>query len=202
MNESEMQSAWNSPTNNLSREEHATLARRFTRQMVRRRRFQAAWLINTFFWLAVITILAARAIAMGKVQFEHEWALIPFLVVPWLFAFHFLRRFLKPASGTASGERPVIDSLRAARASIANELSGLKRVGVLFAAMIPLLVLCMYQLREAGKVSPNELASMAVFFSCVLALSGAGIATRYFGRLLPQQRKIDALLADLSGQTQ
>ena len=94
MNPNEMQSAWNSPRNNLPTQEQQRLAGQFTRQMIRRRRFQAIWLISTFIWLTVITGLAIRTVIVGKVNLEQEWGLLPILIVPWAFAFHFLRRHL------------------------------------------------------------------------------------------------------------
>ncbi|HWN94473.1 MAG TPA: hypothetical protein VNT99_05540 [Methylomirabilota bacterium] len=202
MNLNEMEGDWNSPRNNLPTEEQQQLAGQFTRQMIRRRRFQAIWLINTFVWLTVITAVALRTIAVGKVKLDQEWGLFPVLIVPWAFAFHFLRRYLKPVTSAARGEMPVADSLRAALGSNRTEQTHLKLVGVLFAIMIPLLALSMQQLHAVGKMSSRELTSMAVFFSGTLLLSGAGIAARYFARVLPQQRRLNALLTDLTNEGQ
>ena len=200
MNLNEMQRIWNSPRNNMPAEEQRTLVAQFTRQMVRRRRFQAVWLTHTFVALTVITILALWSIAAGRTHLEQQWALLPLLAAPWLFAFHFLRRFLKPVSPAADGELPVVGSLRAALESNRSEQSRLKLVGLLFLITIPLLVVSIKQLAVAGKVSPNEMTSMAVFFGATLLLSAAGIAARYFGRLLPQQRQMNDVLAQLTGE--
>jgi hypothetical protein len=126
--------------------------------------------------------------------------LFPLLIVPWAFAIHFLRRYLKPSVPVARGELSVTDSLRAALGSNQTARSHLRLVGGLFAIMIPLLAVSMQQLHAAGKVSSRELVSMAVFFGGTLLLSAAGITARYFGRLLPQQRKLDALLAALADE--
>ena len=198
MNPNEMQHAWNSPRNNLPTAEQQLLVDQFTRQMVHRRRFQAFWLIHNFIWLTIITGLAFLAIATGKTNLQQEWGLFPLLIVPWAFAIHFLRRYWKPVAPVAQGELPVADSLQAALVSNRTEQSHLKLVGGLFAIMIPLLALSIQQLHAAGKVSARELVSMAVFFGGTLLLCGAGIAARYFTRLLPQQRRLDALLAELS----
>jgi hypothetical protein len=123
--------------------------------------------------------------------------IVPLLIVPWLFAFQFLRRHLKPVSPFARGELSVADSLRAALASNRETRSHLKLVGVLYTIMIPLLALAMRQLHAAGKTSDRELISMAFFFGAVLLISGAGIVVRYFARLQPQQKRLNALLAEL-----
>lgn len=200
MNPNEMQSAWNSPRNNLSTEAQQQLAQKFTRQMIRRRRFQALWLINTFVWLTVIAVLAIRTVAVGKVGLAQEWALLPLLIVPWAFAFHFLRRYLKPVSPATRGELSVADSFRAALSSNRAQRSHLKLVAGLFAIMIPLLAVSMQQLHAVGKVSSRELVSLAAFFGGTLLLSGAGIAARYFGRVLPQHKQLNALLAELTNE--
>ncbi len=201
MNSHEIQNVWNSPRNNLAAEGQRQLAEKFTRQMIRRRRFQAIWLLNTFVWLAIVTALAIRLIITGKVKLETEWGLLPLLFVPWAFAFHFLRRYLKPTIFTMDGEAPVIDSLRAALVSNKTNQSHLKLVGLLYLIVIPLLVLAMQQLHAVGKVSLHELISMAVFFGGMLLASAVVVAFRYFGRLLPQQKQLDALLSELTEET-
>jgi len=199
MNLNELQNVWNSPRNNLPTEAQQRLADKFTRQMIRRRRFQFFWLINTFFWLTVITVLAIRMIAVGQTT-SQEWGLFPLLFVPWGFAVHFLRRYLKPVTPVTCGETTIVDSLRAALVANRETRSHLKLVGILYAIMIPLLAVAMRQLYTVGKVSERELISMVIFFGAVLLLGGAGIAARYFARVLPQKKQLDALLTELTGE--
>lgn len=194
MNLTEMQSAWNSRRNNLPTVDQQQLAYQFARQMIRRRRFQTAWLINTFVWLTLITVLAIRTTAMGKTTLAQDWGLFPLLLVPWGFAIHFLRRYLKPVAPITRGEIAIVDSFRTALESNRESRSNLKLVGVLFVIMIPLLALTMYQLHVVGKISPRELTSMGVLFGGVLATSGVAMAVRYFTRLMPQQRRLEELL--------
>jgi len=198
MNYDELQNTWNSPGNNLPNAQKRILAEKFARQMIRRRRFQRFWLINTFAWLTLITVIAVSNVMAGKTNPALEWGLFPLLIVPWGFAIHFLHRHLKSTPPIAGGELPMIDSLRAVRASNREAQSHLRIVGVLYVMVIPLLALSMQQLHAVGKVSARELTSMAVFFGAVLLLSGAGVAARYFGRLRPQQKQLDGLLAELS----
>lgn len=200
MNLNEMQNVWNSPRNHLPTEAQQRLADQFARQMIRRRRFQSIWLINTFVWLTLISVLALWNIAAGQVQSAQEWSLFPLLLVPWGFAIHFLRRYLKPATPIARGETTIVDSLRAALASNQETRSHLKLVGVLYVIMIPLLALAMRQLLAVGKVSERELTSMALFFGAVLLVGAIAIAARYFLRLQPQQKRLHALLAELADE--
>lgn len=200
MNPNEMQNVWNSPHNNLPTEEQQRLADRFARQMIRRRRFQSIWLINTFIWLTVITVLGIWNVAVGQTTPSQEWGLLPLLLLPWGFAIHFLRRYLKPVAPTARGETTIVESLRAALASNQETRLHLKLVGILYVIMIPFLALAMRQLHTVGKVSERELTSMPLFFGAVLLVCGIGIAVRYFARLQPQQERLDALLAELADE--
>jgi hypothetical protein len=202
MDLNEIQNVWKSRQNNFTTEEQRRLVDHFSRQMRRRRRFQTIWLVHTFVALTIITMVALRAIAVGKAHLEEQWTLMPLLVVPWFFAFHFLRSHLSLPKPTARGDVSVTVSLCAALESNRSEQSRLKRVALLFGIMIPLLALSMKQLHATGKVSSNELISMSVFFASVLLLSAAGIAARYFARLLPQQRRISEALAELTNAIQ
>lgn len=194
MNLDELQQTWNSPRNNLPAEQQRVLVEKFSRQMIRRRRFQTFWLVHTFVWLTLITGLAIVMIATGKTSPAREWGLFPLLLVPWAFAIHLLRRYRQPAAPATRGELPVSDSLSAALDSNRAARSQSKWVGALFLVLTPFLALAMQQLQTAGKVSSRELTSMAVFFGATLLFCGAVIAARYFGRLRPQQRQLEDLL--------
>jgi len=198
MNLNEMQNVWSSPRNNLPTEAHQRVADQFARQMIRRRRFQSIWLIQTFAALTVVTVLVLWNIAEGNVQSPQEWFLFPLLLVPWGFAIHFLRRYLKPTLPITRGERTIVDSLRAALASNQETRTHLKLIGVLYVIMIPLLGFAMRQLHTIGKVSERELTSMAIFFGALFLVGGIVIAARYFVRLQPQQKRLNALLAELA----
>ena len=200
MNLNEMQNAWNSTHNNLPASEQQQLAERFTRQMIRRRRFQAIWLTNTFVWLTLITLAVGQTIASGKFNPAQEWAAFPLIIAPWAFAIYFLRRYLKPLVPIARGELSIAESFRAALDSNRAERKHLKLVAVLFVIVIPVLAVSVQQLHAAGKVSSRELTSMVIFFGAVLLFSGVGIAARYFGRVLAEGRKLNALLAELKDE--
>lgn len=199
MNSNELQNAWNSPRNNLPTEEQQRLADQFSRQMIHRRRFQSIWLTNTFVWLTIVTVLAIQMAVVGKITAQ-EWGLFPLLLVPWGFALYFLRRHLKPVAPMARGEMSIVNSMRAALASNREERSHLKLVGVLYVIMLPLLALGMPQLHLVGKVSDRELTSMAFFFSLVLLGGGLGITIRYFRFLVPQQRRLIALMTVIADE--
>ncbi|HEY9510297.1 MAG TPA: hypothetical protein VIV82_10590, partial [Verrucomicrobiae bacterium] len=137
-------------------------------------------------------------LALGKVQPAQEWGLFPLLIIPWAFAIHFLQQHLKPSTKTKSGELSVLDSFRAALTSNRSSQSHLRWIGALYVIVIPVLMLTMRQLHQVGKVSERELTSMAAFFGIALLAGATGIALRYFAALRPQEKKLDALLAEMT----
>jgi hypothetical protein len=194
----EMQSAWNSPHNHPASEEQQQLAQQFVRQMIRRRRFQAIWLTNTFVWLTLATAALVKTLVVGKGNLTQEWAMLPLLALPWIVAVHFLRRHLKPTLPVPSGSMPVAEVLQAALASNRTERSHLKLVAALQVGLIPFVALAVQQLHAAGKLSPTQQTCMVILFGAVLLVGMLGVAVRYFGRLMPQGRHLNALLSELT----
>src|SRR5687767_8136511 len=105
MNFAELQTIWNSPGNQPNPAQRERLTRQLLAWVRRQRRHQLIWLAWTFAALTAITALAGWLLfATSKVDFGMEWGLIPLLLLPWCFAFVFLKRFLKPAVSLGSGE--------------------------------------------------------------------------------------------------
>jgi hypothetical protein len=196
MNSNEMQNAWNSPFNNLSRDQQEQLAGQFVRRMNRRRQFQSIWLITSFAWLTIITVIAFWTVAVGNTNLTREWGLLPLLILPWVFAVYFLRSYLKSDAPRAEGTVPIVESLRAALVSNLSHQSRLKIVGGLYVILTPVIALTMRQLQATGKVSGHELTSMAVLFGGALVVGVAGITALFFGRLVPQQKRLEVLLGE------
>lgn len=199
MNLNEMQNVWNSSRNLRPGAEQEQLAQRFVRQLIRRRRFQAIWLINTFVWLTLITLALVQTMGAGKFDFAREWAVLPMLIAPWIVSLHFLRRYLKPASPIPDGSMPVAESLRVALVSNQTERSHLKLVAALLIGLIPFVGLAVHQLHAVGKVSSTEQLCMAVFLGGALLAGILGVAVRYFGRLTPQAMSLSALSREMAG---
>lgn len=199
MNLNEMQNAWNSPENNLAATQRQQLAQKFAQQMIRRRRFQAIWLANTFAALTAISALAARNVALSKVNTTQEWALLPLLLIPWCFAFVFLKRFFQSRQTAGTGSAPVADSLRQALNSNQAAQTHLKYVGVLYMIFIPVLCVVIQQLHAAGKVSGRELTSMIVAFGVALLAGGIAVLVRFFAGLRPQERQLRGLIDEVTG---
>jgi hypothetical protein len=195
MNFDELQTIWNSPGNQPNPAQRERLTQQLLTWVRRQRRHQLVWLAWTFATLTAITALAGWLLfATDKVDPGIEWGLIPLLLLPWCFAFVFLRRFLNAANPLTPGDGPIAHALT--RALKANEAaqSRLRTVGLLYAIFIPVLAVSIWQLHSAGKASSREIFSMAIFFGSVLLLCGAGVFARYRFRLKPQHHHLKSLL--------
>lgn len=190
----ELEKLWKSNVNRPSAENRHELTERFTATLRRRRRRELAWLVWTFFVLGVLTVLVGWIVfGTDKMDLSAEWASIPLLLVPWSFALVFLRRYLR-AEPIHRGDVTIRDSLKMALSANARKRTKLKTLGVMYAVVLPILVMSVWQLHSVGKVSARELVSMGIFLGSALALSAGAALSNYWISLVPEGRKIETLL--------
>lgn len=193
----ELQKDWHSPSNKLSSESERALVEIVSRQMTRRRRFEAFWIIHSFVWLTLISGLAGVLVATGKVDLAREWVLAPLLAIPWGFAIRMLLDFRRVGGQAGLADASMGDFLKTALASNQSAQTRVKLVGGLYGLMVPFLGIAIYQLHAAGKAARHEAMSMAVFFGGVFLIGGTLIALRFFKRLRPQQKELERLLESM-----
>ena len=70
----------------------------------------------------------------------------------------------------------------------------MKALGVMYSLAIPVLMICVWQLRMAGKVHGNEVISMMAFLGGALLLSAGVVAARFWFGVVPEERKLRGLL--------
>lgn len=202
MNLDELQNLWNSNTNGPTTNEKAEIISRFTAVLRRRHRQELAWLVWTFFVLTILTGFVGWVVfGTDKVKVSAEWAVIPLLLIPWVFACLFLKRFLSEKGTTARGDVTIADSLSAAMAANAAERGKLKAMGWMYLVVLPVLGLAIWQLHAVGKVSGRELVSMVTFLGSALALSGGAVLARYWLSLVPKGQKLKGLLSQIGQVT-
>ncbi len=201
MNLDDLQKIWNSSGNQPSPADCARMTDRFARTLLRKRRFQAAWLGWTFFSLISITgFVGWLILGTDKVDLKMEWGVVTLLAVPWAFAFHFLRQHLGAGTPSHQGDAAIVDALRTAREAIRTERRNLKLIGILYLIIVPWLALTIFQLHAAEKMTSSELLSLSIVMAGVLVLSAVGIFLK--GRhLLPQQEQLDSVLAQFNLST-
>lgn len=194
MTNSDLDRIWNSPENNPT--EHAPrLARQFLRGLHRRRQLERLWLIWTVVALTTITGFAAWLITTtDRIQLEREWALLLLLIIPWIFACHFVREFFDRPQCPSEGS--IKETFEASLAGNKVARNRVKTIGLLYLVMIPVLAISMQQLAMTNKIRPHEQDSLIAVLVSVLLASGGMMLVRYFRYLLPQRHRLEKLLRD------
>ena len=196
MNIDELQKLWNEAGNQPTPSGRARAMNQFTATLRRRRRQEFAWILWTFFVLTVVTGFATwLAFGTNKVNLAAEWAVIPLLLIPWLFAGLFLRRFLQVPVSIHRGDVPITESLGAAMAANKAERLKLKTIGIMYLVALPVLAFSIWQLYAVGKVSSRELGSMITFLGSALFLSAAAVFARYRFWVAPEGEKLTRLFS-------
>lgn len=198
----ELERLWKSNVNGPSADERRELTERFTARLRRRRRQDLAWLVWTFIVLSVLTVFVGWIVfGTDKMDLSAEWASIPLLLVPWSFAVVFLRRFLRDEP-IHRGDVTIRDSLTMALTANARKRTKLKTLGVMYAIVLPVLAMSVWQLHSVGKVSGRELVSMGIFFGTALTLGAGAVLAKYWISVVPEGRKITTLLAQFAQGTE
>jgi peptidoglycan/LPS O-acetylase OafA/YrhL len=190
-----LKKVWQSAANTPAPAETEQLKTQFAGNLRRRRRKFIGFLTWVFSALSLVTgMVIYHLLVTHQTMLDTEWAIIPLLIIPWFFAIRFLWQFRRHNRDYAGYQNSIMDALRATLDENRLARSRAKRVGLIYLLSIPVLVLASYQLRQSGKMSGSEMASMLVVFGIALAIAGGWTAFQYYKKLLPQQAEVESLL--------
>lgn len=117
-----------------------------------------------------------------KVDLTREWALLPFLLVPWIGALLLLRRHRQAQRAHPDYEQTILATLRAARQRTLAAVTRTKTILVLQILSLPPGALCVWQLHAAGKVEDTEVTSLGTVLAGLILVS---MACSFFPAILP-----------------
>lgn len=201
MNFADLQGTWNSAHNIPSPAELAAQKARFVRTLERKRRgFFAFLAMPVAVLLAVTALVNWRTFGPSGATAGGEWAGPLLLLLPWTAVFVFIRHQIAHVRGHADYRESIPASLRALLDENRRAQRRATTILWLHVASLPLLVLVMGQLEEAGKVRPHELRSMAVFFGGVIVASIVGLLLVRARKLRPERERLEALLRDYEAE--
>ena len=131
----------------------------------------------------------------GAFDFAKEWASLVFLLLPVGVAAWFVRGFVRHRQrhprydlSIKEGLRALVDENRLSRARLRLSMAVL----TVAMALVPVVT---YQLQLVGKQRPHEAASMLIVFGAAYVASMAGQLWKYRRRLLPENSRLQGLLA-------
>ncbi len=195
-----MKKLWQCSANAPTVPEAEQIKAKFTRDLRSRYRRFILFLIWVFSALSFATgLVFYQVLVTHKVTLETDWAVLPLLAIPWLFAIRFLAQFRKHNRAHSSYGESIVLTLRAAMDENRLACLRIKRLAWIYLLSAPALALAIHQLKWAGKMNESEVTSMLLLFGVTLITAGGWAAFRYFRKLLPQRAEIIFLLRDYEG---
>jgi hypothetical protein len=199
MNFEEIESVWRSPHNQPSTTELEAHKMKLVTDLRRRHRASRGLL-----WISALPLLIITSKIIGHalwpdpahtpLNWAREWAVLPFLALPWLAWFIMLRLHLGHQRRHPDYSLSISASVAASLDENQTERTRSKIIVGLLVASIPMLAIVVHQLRAVGKAGDEILVPAFVIWPAYVALLGAWFAWEYFRRLLPRKRELEALI--------
>ena len=198
MNFDEIESVWRSPHNQPTATELEQHKMQLVADLQRRHRTSRGLLWITALPLLFLTVKIVRHAlwpdpAHTPVNWEREWAVLPFLALPWLGWFMMLRLFLRHQRQHPDYDRSISASVAAALDENRTERTRCQVIMGVLLASVPLLLLIVPQLRAVGKAGDEILVPAFVVWPAYVVAMVAWFGWRYVRRLLPRKRQLEEL---------
>lgn len=198
MNFEEIESLWRSPHNQPTAAELEGHRMKLVTDLRRRHRASRGLLWITLVPLLVITGLIVRHAlwpdpAHTPINWEREWAVLPFLTLPWLGWFIMLRLHLRHQRRHPDYDRSISAGVAAALDENRTERTRCQIIAGVLVASIPLVALIVHQLRAVGKAGDEILLPAYLVWPAYVALMVGWFGWHYCRRLLPRKRQLEEL---------
>lgn len=190
-----LQQLWNHPGNRLPEADEQKLLQQFNSRLRRQRRGQLIWLSWTALQLVLLAGITVWAVARG--QATADWGVLPLLLLPYAVFFLLLRVYLRSRYAAPAAVINIRDSVMSAWHANAASRLRTKILAGMYAAVLPLLALAVWQLRVSGKVTPQQMWCMVSALSAALIIAASLVAVNYFRRQLPQYRQLERIRQQL-----
>lgn len=128
---------------------------------------------------------------VDAIDLSREWGLIPFALIPFVALFVIAQRAAPKAPASVS----LLETFRALRADNAAARLRIVIIGGSILVFAPLLFVLLNQIVATGKMAPHEMQSATVVLAGALMLSACWMGVKYLTQLAPEQRHLDALIA-------
>lgn len=198
MNFETLQAAWQSNANAPSAAASAALLHDAAATLKRRRAELNGLIAFACVMLTVPLLLVGLDAATGQVDaidLAREWALVPFVLIPIAVLFLVARRQKLQENRHASADATLLSVFRALHDENAAARWRTLVIGGAIVLFVPLLAVMLSQMGDTGKMSPQNIEQAGLVMGGALAVSLAVMAVRYVWRLLPERRRLEALIA-------
>ena len=199
MNFADIESLWRSPQNRPDAAELEKQKMHFVTLLKKRRRDAVGLLVLSAIPLTYLTLkLASHLIwpnpKLDRVDLAHEWAVVPFFLLPWIGWLVMLRLYRRHQARHPDYAESVQASVQALLDENRTEQTRHKWVAGLLLASMALLPVIIAQLRAVGKAGDEILVPAFVIYPAYVAAMVAWTVFSLRRRLRPRQRELEALL--------
>ncbi|RXK54888.1 hypothetical protein ESB00_03050 [Oleiharenicola lentus] len=201
MNFADIEKTWRSAENRPSAAQLERQKMELINELHRRRRASRSLLVRTAIPLGLITALLLLHLlwpdsASDRLNLTREWAILPFLLLPWVGWFLLWRQHRRHASAHADHAR----SIQASTAALLDEnlREGFRALVIVAALLLslPLLGGVVWQLRAVGKMGDEVLIPAFVLYPAYVVLMVAWIGWKHLRKTTPRRKELEALLSD------
>ena len=197
MNTNELKYLWASTENGLSPEKASHFAAAAVAQVNRERRRRRGFLVYISMMVALMSMFAIWQLIQRSIGWGEAWPATLIIAAQWMTVLHLWRIFGQSPTGL-TGERSIRVTLETLLQKTSSRCRELQTLLGLFLVVVPLVSAAIYQLRENGKMRPNEAASASVFFGAILLGGGGWILYDLIARKLPEKRHLESLMREYS----
>ena len=206
MNFAEIEAMWRSPQNQPSAAELECRKKELIADLRRRHRRFVGFVAFVIVLLTTVTVrLALHVISpapgASAIDPTREWGAFLFILLPWIVPVILIRQYRRHRTRHAHFVRSIPESVRALLDENRIARLRLALAAGLHGAMLVLLPLVVMQLRAVGKAGDEILVPAFVLWPLIAVAIGAALWFYDRRRLLPQKRRLEALLhADRNGE--
>ncbi|MCE9522653.1 MAG: hypothetical protein K8S25_09505 [Alphaproteobacteria bacterium] len=198
MNFEVLQAAWQSGANSPSKAASVYMLHEAATALKRRRLEVGGLIAFAGVMLTIPLALIGVDVLTGQVDaidVAREWALIPFALIPFAVLVLVARRHKTHMERHVAAGATILSAFRALLDENAAARFRTHLIGGAIVIFAPLILLLLHQLGETGKMAPQHMVQAGAVMGGALALSLIVMAVRYFTRLVPERRRLEALIA-------
>jgi hypothetical protein len=192
----QLQAAWRSPANTPDDKAQAYLMEELMHALKARRRGEILLFGIPVAAMTIFSVIAAQAVISGRMDPSREWASLAMIGVCWLLLAAILVAGVLLRNRKTPGGSPVRDTLNVLLAANRRARANVR----IFWMMLPVFLAPMFigvgQLRDVGKASDRDAWQMLFVFGVALLASVGWNTARYHWVMKPEQRRLEALLAE------
>lgn len=194
-----LEAAWRSPANTPDDKVRAYLMETLMRTLKARRWGEILLFAIPATTMTIFTVIMARTIAAGRMDVAREWGALAMMAVCWLVLLGVFTTGVLLRHRREPEEPAVLDTLKAMLASNRRARANMKLFWMMLPVFLVPMVIGVGQLQEVGKATERNSWQMLLVFGVALVASLGWNTGRYLWVMKPEQRRLEALLAEYEG---